>query len=93
MLGFKPVKSRQEKKNKQKLQENSKCNEKKNNEIKLQYGKQVEELTKDRMHDGRVLPMRLADDLSNMSRVEENEFTLWSESEILECKVRTVMKY
>lgn len=75
------------------MQENSKCNEKKNNEIKLQYGKQVEELTKDRMPDGRVLPMRLADDLSNMSRVEENEFTLWSESEILECKVRTVMKY
>ena len=51
---------------------------------------QVDELAKDRKFDGQVLPMRLMDDFGKINQVERNEFMLWSESEMLTCKVRTL---
>ena len=58
--------------------------------IKFWYNKQVDELAKDRWFDGQVLPMRLMDDFGTINQVERNEFMLWSESEMLTCKVRTL---
>lgn len=54
---------------------------------------QVDELAKDRKFDGQVLPMRLMDDLGKIHQVERNEFMLWSESEMLTCKVRILVRY
>lgn len=44
------------------------------------------------MADDPVPPVMLMDDLSKMNKVEGDEFMLWSKSEMLTYKVRTLVR-